>query len=209
MRELGTRFPPSTRFLADTGNSTAWSVHYLHPHSDQRFTERRLSGNSRKAIEGQRRTQGGWLRVTMNFASMGWAIGGAIGTAKGNPNVPVVCITGDGSMLMNGQELSVAVAEELSVIFVVLNDQSLGMVKHGQRLAGAEAIGCALPPTDFAMLARALGAQGITLHSPEEMDELDINAICTRKGPTLLDVHIDPEAVPPMNVRMRVLTNAL
>ena len=209
MRELGTRFPPSTRFLADTGNSTAWAVHYLHPHSDQRFTERRLSGNSRKAIEGQRRTHGGWLRVTMNFASMGWAIGGAIGTAKGNPNVPVVCITGDGSMLMNGQELSVAVAEELNVIFVVLNDQSLGMVKHGQRLAGAEAIGCTLPPTDFAMLARALGAQGITLRTPEEMDELDINALCARKGPTLLDVHIDPEAVPPMNVRMRVLANAL
>jgi acetolactate synthase-1/2/3 large subunit len=209
MRELGTRFPPSTRFLADTGNSTAWSVHYLHPHSDQRFTERRLNGDSRKAIEGQRRTQGGWLRVTMNFASMGWAIGGAIGTAKGNPNVPVVCITGDGSMLMNGQELSVAVAEGLNVIFVVLNDQSLGMVKHGQRLAGAEAIGCTLPPTDFAMLARALGAQGFTLRSPEEMDELDINALCTRKGPTLLDVHIDPEAVPPMNVRMRVLANAL
>lgn len=208
MRELGTRFPPSTRFLADTGNSTAWSVHYLHPHSDQRFSERRLSGTSRKALQGQRRTQGGWLRVTMNFAAMGWAIGGAIGTAKGQPGAPVVCITGDGSMLMNGQELSVAVAENLNVIFVVLNDRSLGMVKHGQRLAGAEAIGCTLPPTDFAMLARALGAQGITIQSPEEMDALDINALCTRNGPTLLDVHVDPEAVPPMNVRMRVLANA-
>ncbi|MDD2700722.1 MAG: thiamine pyrophosphate-binding protein [Sideroxydans sp.] len=209
MRELGTRFPPTTRFLSDTGNSTAWSVHYLHPHSDQRFTERRLGGNNRKIMQRQRRTHGGWLRVTMNFAAMGWAIGGAIGTAKGAPNAPVVCITGDGSMLMNGQELSVAVAEGLNIIFVVLNDQSLGMVKHGQRLAGAEAIGCTLPPTDFVMLARALGAQGFTLRRPEDMDALDINALCSRNGPTLLDVHIDPEAVPPMNVRMRVLANAL
>ena len=109
-------------------------------------------------------------------------------------------------MLMNGQEISAAVAEKLSVIFVVLNDRSLGMVKHGQRLAGAEQIGCDLPPTDFAALARALGAEGITIRSPEDLPDLDIAGMCARKGPTLLDVLIDPEEVPPMNVRMRVLT---
>lgn len=209
MRELGTRFPPNTRFLADTGNSVAWSVHYLHPVSDRRFSERRLGGGGRKISQGQRKTDGGWLRVTMNFAAMGWAIGGAIGTAAANPNVPVVCITGDGSMLMNGQEISVAVAEKLNIIFVVLNDQSLGMVKHGQRLAGAEQVGCELPPTDFAMLARALGAEALTIRSPEDIAALDIDALCKRNGPTLLDVHIDPEEIPPMNVRMRVLANAL
>ncbi|MDP1634900.1 MAG: thiamine pyrophosphate-dependent enzyme, partial [Gallionellaceae bacterium] len=209
MRELGTRFPSSTRFLADTGNSVAWSVHYLHPVTDRRFSERRLGGGGRKVTPGLRKTDGGWLRVTMNFAAMGWAIGGAVGTAAANPGVPVVCITGDGSMLMNGQEIAVAVAEKLNVIFVVLNDQSLGMVKHGQRLAGAEQVGCKLPPTDFAMLARALGADGITIRSPEDIAGLDIAALCARKGPTLLDVHIDPEEIPPMNVRMRVLANAL
>jgi acetolactate synthase-1/2/3 large subunit len=145
----------------------------------------------------------------MNFAAMGWAIGGAIGTAAANPDVPVVCITGDGSMLMNGQEISVAVAEKLTIIFVVLNDQSLGMVKHGQRLAGAEQVGCELPATDFAMLARALGAEALTIRSPEDITGLYIAALCARKGPTLLDVHIDPEEIPPMNVRMRVLANAL
>lgn len=207
MRELGQLFPPTTRFLADTGNSVSWSVHYLHPGIDRRLGERRLgtSGHKRKITPGQRKTAGGWLRVTMNFASMGWAIGGAVGTAAANPGAPVVCITGDGSMLMSGQELSVAVAERLSIIFVVLNDRSLGMVKHGQRLAKAESIGCELPPTDFAALARALGANGVTLRSPEEFADLDVEALCSRNGPTLLDVLIDPEEVPPMNVRMRVL----
>lgn len=209
MRELGTRFPPTTRFLADTGNSVAWSVHYLHPDTDRRFSERRLGGGGRKVTPGQRKTDGGWLRVTMNFAAMGWAIGGAVGTAAANPDVPVVCITGDGSMLMNGQEVAVAVAEKLNVVFVVLNDQSLGMVKHGQRLAGAEQVGCELPPTDFAMLAHALGADGITIRSPQDLDALDIEALCKRNGPTLLDVHVDPDEIPPMNVRMRVLANAL
>lgn len=201
MRELGRLFPSSTRFLADTGNSVAWATHYLHP------MERGI-GQRKRAYDGHENVTG-WLRVVMNFAPMGWAIGGAIGTAAASPEGPVVCITGDGSMLMNGQEMSVAVAEGLTVIFVVLNDGALGMVRHGQRLAGAEQIGCGIPPTDFAALARALGGQGHTIRSPEDLAALDIDAICAHKGPTLLDVHVDPEEVPPMEVRMRTLTSML
>jgi acetolactate synthase I/II/III large subunit len=208
MRDLGRMFPPTTRYLADTGNSVSWATHYLHP-QDRRIGERRLSGGERKRSLGRRKTAGGWLRVTMNFAPMGWAIGGAIGTAAAYPDGPVVCITGDGSMLMNGQEMSVAVAEGLTVIFVVLNDQALGMVKHGQRLAKAEQIGCDLPPTDFAALARALGAHGHTIRSPEDLAQLDVDEICARRGPTLLDVMLDADEVPPMNVRMRVLAEGM
>ncbi|CAN5487965.1 acetolactate synthase large subunit [soil metagenome] len=209
MRELGLLFPPTTRFLADTGNSVAWAIHYLNPAINSRIGERRLGVRGRKAEIKRRRTAGGWLRVTMNFAPMGWAIGGAIGTAAANPDVPVVCITGDGSMLMNGQEISVAVAENLCVIFVVLNDSSLGMVKHGQKLARAESIGCEMPPTDFTALARALGAQATTIRTIEDLAALDITAMLARRGPTLLDVHIDPDEVPPMNVRMQVLGEGL
>jgi acetolactate synthase-1/2/3 large subunit len=208
MRELSRLFPPTTRFLADTGNSAAWAIHYLQPR-DRRISERRQGGGGSARAPGRRKTYGGWLRVIMNFAPMGWAIGGAIGTAIGNPKMPVVCITGDGSFLMNGQEISVAVAEKLSVIFVVLNDQALGMVKHGQRLAEAEHIGCDLPPTDFAALARAMGAEGHTIHAPEDLAKLDIAAMCVRPGPTLLDVLIDRDEVPPINLRMRVLAGTL
>ncbi|HEY4542487.1 MAG TPA: thiamine pyrophosphate-binding protein [Noviherbaspirillum sp.] len=207
MRELGCMFPPSTRFLADTGNSVAWATHYLHPH-DRRIAERRIAPQ-RAPSPGRRKTTGGWLRVTMNFAPMGWAIGGAVGTAAAAPDVPVVCITGDGSMLMNGQEISVAVAQKLTVIFVVLNDSALGMVMHGQRLAKAEEIGCDLPPTDFAALARALGAHAHTIRSADDLAALNVDELCARSGPTLLDVLIDPGEVPPMNVRMRVLAEAL
>jgi acetolactate synthase-1/2/3 large subunit len=41
-----------------------------------------------------------------------------------------------------------------------------------------------------------------------DLTGLDIGAMCARQGPTLLDVHIDPEQVPPMNVRMKVLAAA-
>lgn len=188
MHELGRLFPPDTRYLVDAGNSMAWAIHYLHPHDYQ-----------------PQNSHGGWLRMTMNFAPMGWAIGSAVGTAAGNPQVPVVCIAGDGSMLMSGQEISAAVAEQLTVIYVVLNDAALGMVKHGQRLAGAEPIAFELPPTDFAAMARALGAQGYSVRSASDFAELDMHAICSRKGPTLIDVYIDAEEVPPMNLRMRIL----
>lgn len=204
MHDLGRLFPPGTRFLADAGNSVAWSIHYLHP-ADRRRGERRLGGGERLRGPGRRRGEAGWLRLTMDFAPMGWAIGGAVGTALGAPDQPVVCITGDGSLLMNGQEISVAVAEGLTVIYVVLNDRALGMVKHGQRLAGAEPIGFELPPTDFAAMARAMGAAGHAVRSPRELAALDMDAACTRRGPTLIDVHIDPEEVPPMNLRMRIL----
>lgn len=201
MNELGRRFPAATRFLADAGNSLSWAIHYLN------LADRRMARPAAAPLSSseRRQTNGGWLRLTTDFAPMGWAIGGAVGTAIANRRVPVVCITGDGSLLMNGQELSVAVAEGLSVVFVVLNDQALGMVKHGQRLAGAERIAFQLPPTDFAAFARAMGADAHIIDSPADFDQLDIAAICRRPGPTLLDVRIDGEEVPPMNLRMRIL----
>jgi acetolactate synthase-1/2/3 large subunit len=192
MKELGRLFPHGTRFLADAGSSAAWAIHYLQP---------------RAAGPGERHSAGGWLRLTSHFAPMGWAIGAAVGTAAGNPSAPVVCITGDGSMLMSGQELSVAVAEQQCVIFVILNDAALGMVKHGQRLGGGEQIAFALPPTDFAALSRALGGRGHTIRSAADLKALDIKAICNHPGPTLLDVQIDPEAIPPMGSRLKVLLN--
>ena len=123
----------------------------------------------------------------------------------GSPQTPVVCITGDGSLLMGGQELTVAVAEGLPVIFVVLNDGAYGMVKHGQRLRGAEQVAYELPATDFAMMAQAMGSDAYAIRSPQDLLELDIEQICRRRGPTLLDVHVDPEEVPPLRARVNVL----
>lgn len=186
MRELGWRSPPDTRFLVDTGNSIAWAIHHLGMHD-------------------HRPSAGGWMRVTMNFAPMGWAIGGAVGTALANRAVPVVCITGDGSLLMNGQEMTVALTEKLTVIFVILNDAALGMVKHGQRLAGAEQVGVDLPTVDFRLLAESMGIPGHVIRTAEDFESLDLDAILHHPGPTLLDVRVDREEVPPMGLRIKIL----
>jgi acetolactate synthase-1/2/3 large subunit len=141
----------------------------------------------------------------MDFCPMGWAIGAAVGIARGNPANPVVCITGDGAFLMSGQEITVAATEGLTVVFVVLNDGALGMVKHGQRLAQAEPIGYELPQIDYSKLAESMGIPGHVIRSPQELDKLDFDTILQRKGPTLLDVRIDGEEVPPMMLRMKTL----
>ena len=126
MKVLSERCPPDTRFLADSGNSMVWTAHYLQPRN--RRVER-----SRSHVDGQmpeqRSGNASWLRVMMDFCPMGWAIGAAVGIARGNPACPVVCITGDGAFLMSGQEITVAATEGLSVVFVIRQRRSFG---HGQ-----------------------------------------------------------------------------
>ncbi len=181
MKELIDKFPKGTRYIADAGNAWAWVTHYL--------------------MDSEINTQ----RVGFGFGSMGWAIGAAVGTALGNRDDITVCITGDGSYLMSGQEITVAVSEKLPMVFIVLNDQALGMVKHGQRLAGAEQLCYELPPVDFAMLARSLGADGITIKKPQDFAQLDIGTLLKNQKPCLLDIYIDPEEVPPIGSRIEVL----
>lgn len=207
MAELSRRFPPTTRFLADAGNSTAWAIHYLESRNRRLGLLPAASDvHSTCTWQGDRRQDhAGWLRVLMDFAPMGWAIGAAVGIARARPQCPVVCLTGDGSYLMNGQEITVAAQEGLTVVFIVLNDAALGMVKHGQRLAGAERVAFELPAIDYALMAQAMGIAGHVIESPSDFDRLDIDAILRRPGPTLLDVRIDPEEVPPMDLRMQTL----
>jgi len=181
MQELSQRLPENCRIFVDAGNSWAWATHYLRPPSS------------------------GLYRVAMGFGTMGWAIGASVGSSLASPGCPTVCITGDGSLLMNGQELTVAVAEGLPVIFIVLHDQVLGMVKHGQRLGGAEEVAFELPPVDFAQMARAMGAEAVTVKTPQELLALDFTELGSRPGPTLIDVHIDSEEAPPMGSRMKTL----
>ncbi len=191
MYELNQLFPSNTRFFADTGNSVAWAIHYLQP-TDRRSVRRRG-------------INAGLFRSSIEFSSMGWAIGSSVGAALGYQDGPVVCITGDGSFMMHGQELSVAVGEKLSIVFVILNDEGLGMVKHGQRLNNAEQIAFELPPTDFCAIAKAMGAQGYIVESPEDLQRLDFDRLISGVGPVVLDVRIDGEEIPPMGVRIQGL----
>jgi acetolactate synthase I/II/III large subunit len=174
--EIIQRFPPETRFLIDNSNSVPWSIHYFfHPRPES-------------------------YHLSIGFASMGWAIAASVGMALGSPNTPVVCFTGDGCYLMSGQEITVAVAERLPVIFVVLNDRAYGLIRHGHRLAGTESVDFSIPPVDFCMMAKATGANAHKIRDPKDFEQIDWQALCRRNGPTLLEVYIDPEEAPPIGM---------
>lgn len=177
IREIIERFPPETRFLIDNSNSVPWSIHYFFHHRPENY------------------------HLSIGFASMGWAIGASVGMALGTPGTPVVCFTGDGCFLMSGSEITVAVEEQLPVIFVVLNDRAYGMIKHGHRLAGTEPIDLSISPVDFSKMAKALGANAHTIRHPDDFEQIDVQALSKRNGPTLLDVYIDPEETPPLGMK--------
>lgn len=185
MKVLGDITPHSSRFFIDAGNSMSWGIHYLNP---------RYSDDHRDRC---------WFHISMRFAAMGWGIGNAIGAAMGNRNALTFCITGDGSYLMNGQEFTVAIEEQLPIIFVLLNDSSLGMVKHGQRMVMAESVANTLPKINFAEMAQAMGANGIRCSHLDEVMKIDFASILRNKRPTLIDIIIDEEAVPPMHTQVR------
>ena len=184
MHFLANNFPESSRIICDAGNSWAWATHYLHLRYARRY------------------------HIGMGFGSMTWAIGAAIGVALAREGTPTICLTGDGSFLMSSQEITVAIQQQLPIIFFILNDQALGMVKHGQRLGGGEPIGFELPQINFAGLANAIGARGFVIRTVDDLNALDVDSLCHSDGPSLLDIHIDPEEVPPMGARMKVLKRA-
>jgi acetolactate synthase-1/2/3 large subunit len=186
MQELSRVMPVGTRFLADIGNSFLWGIHYLHPAQD-----------ASRPVD--------YFRTSMGFASMGWSIGAAVGTAMSDSSTPVVCLVGDGSFLMSGQEITTAIMCELPVIFVILNDQALGTVKHGQRLAGAERIGFELPPIDYAAMAQAMGVAAYRVSTAADLREIDFSRLARRRGPSLIDVRIDSNEAPPLSERLDML----
>lgn len=205
LRRLSEDAPSSVRVFADSGNSFAWAIHCLEV-QDRREQHQPLPGTRVSPQFHERRSRPrSWLNVNTEFGAMGWAIGAAIGSAMADRRGPVVCLTGDGSYLMSGQEITVAVAEQLPVIFVILNDAALGMVMHGQRMAGAEAVGFEIPRVDFAMMAQAMGVPSVVVRSDEELAALDLDTIFARRGPTLIDVRVDREVKPPIGVRIKIL----
>jgi len=179
MHHLSYHLPDDTRIFVDAGNAWAWTIHYL-----------------------SRRDREGFYRAGWGLGSMMWAIGASIGSAIGNRRAPTLCITGDGAYLMSAQEITVAAQQNIPVVFLVLNDSALGMVMHGQKLGNQESIGWQLNKVDYAAMARAMGVDGIVIESPSQLDTLDWTAMFRKNQPTLLDVRIDRDEVPPMEDRI-------
>ena len=168
----------------------------------QMFTTQYLALNENKQLL----TSGG-------LGTMGYGFPGAVGAQIGNPDTPVIMISGDGGMQMNIQEFATAVLQELPLILCVFNNTYLGMVRQWQKLfygkryamtclrsgkacegkCGVE--GCECPPytPDFVKLAESYGAKGLRVFKPEDIKAAFDEARANTKTPTLIEFIIDPE----------------
>lgn len=128
------------------------------------------------------------------LGTMGFGLPSALGATFAVPEGPVLCIAGDGSLLMNIQELETCVRYNLPVKTIILNNGTLGMVKQWQELFFQEryAETCQAPVCDFAALARAFGAEGYRVNDLDELESV-LDDIMNKPGPAVVECPIRPE----------------
>jgi acetolactate synthase-1/2/3 large subunit len=131
---------------------------------------------------------------------MGFGLPAGLGVLVDRPDATVIDIAGDGSILMNIQELATAVQEKLPIKIAILNNGCLGMVRQWQELfyQGRYAATILEAGPDFVKLAEAFGAKGFRATKRSEVDEV-INQALAEPGPVLMDfVVLRDELVYPM-----------
>jgi acetolactate synthase-1/2/3 large subunit len=127
--------------------------------------------------------------------AMGYGVPAAVSAKLTYPERTVVCFAGDGDFLMNGQELATAVQYNAAVIFVVVNNGMYGTIRmHQEREYPARVYATALRNPDFAQLAHAYGAYGAVVERTADFAPAFEKALATR-GPAVLELRIDPEAI--------------
>ena len=143
----------------------------------------------------------GQLLTSGGLGTMGFGLPAAIGAALACPARRVVCFSGDGSLQMNIQELATAVEQQLDLTIVLLNNQSLGLVRQQQRLFyGARCFASAYPlAVDFAAIARGFGLRAHDLSGAGQTTDEVLAWALREPGPCLVNVPIDIDAeVAPM-----------
>ena len=133
-----------------------------------------------------------WLN-SGGLGTMGFGLPAAIGAKVAMPDEDVVCLAGDGSIVMVCQEFATAAAHDLDVKVFLMNNGHFGMVRQWQELFWEEryksvAMG---PSPDWVKLAEAFGWTGVRCDVKEELGDAMRTALET-PGPVLLDVHVTP-----------------
>jgi len=131
-----------------------------------------------------------WL-TSGGLGTMGFGLPAAIGAALASPDRPVVCFTGDGSLLMNLQELATAAEEQVAVKVILLNNARLGLVRQQQELfyGGRYHASTFHAEPDFAAIARGFGVRAYDLGVCGDAEETLARAL-TEPGPVLVNVPI-------------------
>jgi acetolactate synthase I/II/III large subunit len=128
------------------------------------------------------------------LGAMGFGFPAALGAQLGRPDALVCAIVGDGGFQMTMQDLATAVEWGLPIKIYIINNASLGMVRQWQKLFYRERYShVRLQNPDFARLAEAFGAVGITVRRPEEVAPAIERSLGVVDRPCLVDFVCHPE----------------
>ncbi len=128
------------------------------------------------------------------LGAMGFGFPAALGAQVGRPDRLVCAIVGDGGYQMTMQDLATAVEYRLPLKIYVINNKSLGMVRQWQQLFYRERYSNVwLQNPDFARVADAFGAVGISVRRPEEVRPALERSLEVTDRPCVLDILCDPE----------------
>ena len=166
IEQIALLLPPNPIIAVDVGQHQCWCAQSLD-----------LKGNKGKIF------------IAGGYAGMGCALPFAIGASISQNNGIVYCITGDGCLQMNIQELEVLKREHLPIKIIVINNHSLGKIREVQALSSRYAqttmsSGYSVP--DFVAIAKAYNIKAVNLSSYEDLDEY--RAWFTDEEPCLINV---------------------
>ena len=190
MEHINTNFPEGI-YVTDVGQHQMWASQYLDIDKNRQMI-----------------TSGG-------LGTMGFGFPAAIGAKIANPKKDVVCISGDGGMQMNIQELATAVSQGANVTVCILNNYYLGMVRQMQQLfygkrysatclrrratcpTNCKGPNPACPPysPDFVKLAESYGAYGIRVEKEEDIDAAFAEAKKHTNAPTIIEFMISTDEI--------------
>jgi acetolactate synthase-1/2/3 large subunit len=184
MTHLRATLPGDTIFCNGAGNFATW----IH-----RFWPFRAYGTQLAPTSG----------------SMGYGVPAAVGAKRVEPDRTVVCFSGDGDFLMNGQEFATAIQYDLPILIVLIDNGMYGTIRmHQEREYPGRVSATALKNPDFAAYARAFGGHGERVERTEEFAPAFERARASGK-PAILHCLIDPEAITPATTLTALRQNAL
>lgn len=157
-------------FTVDTGMTCVWGARYLE------------ATGSRKMVG------------SFNHGSMANAMPQAIGAALACPGKEIVALCGDGGLSMLLGDLATIVQYELPIKIIVFNNRSLGMVKLEMEVAGLPDWQTDMVNPDFALIAKAMGMDGITVSHPDDVEPA-IRRAFQDSSPVLVNIMTDPNAL--------------
>ncbi len=148
MKQLSDMMPDSSVISTDVGQHQMWAAQHIQPREPQNYI------------------------TSAGLGTMGFGLPAAMGAKVARPNDESILISGDGSFMMNVQELGTLKRKQIPVKMVLINNQRLGMVRQWQSLFfdGRHSETILDDNPDFVVLASAFGIPGKTITKKEEVE---------------------------------------